>query len=326
MDVSVVVPFCNPGASIERCARALFGQTLREGVEFVFVDDGSSDGAAELIDRALEKRPDRRECTKVVRMDENAGALAARFRGLDCASGRYTAFCDADDEPEPGLYEAMLSKAVESGADIVVSPMTVVWPDGEARVDAVYPDVDSFFEAAFHTSYFNAFWNKLFRREILASRGFSMPTERIDMAEDLLVVSQALLRCRSIAFSRGPSYRYIMSDASACNKWNRRRVTDQVAVANALAEALPEKYRGCVMHLRHRIQSNVLRFGGVAASEYAALWPKERSFNSLSSDGRLHFGTSSAIWLSSFSPSAAMCFFRTFALLRDSVRRRKRDV
>lgn len=325
MDVSIVVPFFNAGPRIEKCARALFAQAANGGVQLVFVDDGSTDGSADAVAGALGDFPSLKDAAKFVRLDANGGVTAARLAGVAAADGEFVSFCDADDEPEPGFYDSMLAKARESGADVVVAPATVVWPDGETRVDDMYPDVDAFFRAAFHTTYFNALWNKLFRRETIAPDGMALPAGRMDVSEDLLIVSQALLRCRSIAFSRGPSYRYIMSDSSICGKWRPSYITDQIETARLLEGVLPERLQYCVRHLRHRIQSNALRFGGLDARSYAALWPEERSLGSLRSDRLLRKGTAAAIWLSGFAPSAAMPLFSAAAGLRDRLRGRRRD-
>ena len=47
--VSVIVPVYKTEAFIERCARALFSQTLKE-VEFIFVDDATPDKSIEIVE------------------------------------------------------------------------------------------------------------------------------------------------------------------------------------------------------------------------------------------------------------------------------------
>lgn len=322
---SVIVAFHDAGERMADCARALFGQTQREGLEFVFVDDGSTDGSAAAVEKVLGEFPWRKGQVRFERLAENSGVAAARLKGFAAATGEYVISCDSDDEPEPALYETMLAAAAENSADAVVSPATVVWPGGEARVDDVYDDAPSFFRGAFHTTYFNALWNKLFRRELFAG-GLALPAGRMDLSEDLLIVAQTLPRCRRIVFSRGASYRYRMSDSSVCGRWSRKSVEDQIETAGLLEGALPPEYRWCVRHLRHRIQSNVLTRGGLDAREYAGLWPDERSIASLASDRRLRAGTAAAIWLSGFAPAAAMAAFRAGARLRARIRGRIRDV
>ena len=56
--VSVVIPAHNPGRYIEPCIRSILRQTMRrERFEVIFVDDGSSDGTAERLNRLAGEQP-----------------------------------------------------------------------------------------------------------------------------------------------------------------------------------------------------------------------------------------------------------------------------
>ena len=54
--VSAVIPIYGVAAFIERCARNLFSQTLRE-VEFIFVDDATPDNSIALLERSSKNSP-----------------------------------------------------------------------------------------------------------------------------------------------------------------------------------------------------------------------------------------------------------------------------
>ena len=53
--VSVIVPFYNAGKHIERCAESLMRQTLKDGIEFVFVNDGSTDDSLDKLVSVVSK-------------------------------------------------------------------------------------------------------------------------------------------------------------------------------------------------------------------------------------------------------------------------------
>ena len=89
--VSVIVPVYNRVELLDAFYETLARQTLRN-LEFVLVDDGSTDGTGPALDR-LAARDDR---VKVLHQ-ENAGTGAARNAGIAAAAGRFVAFLDSDD-------------------------------------------------------------------------------------------------------------------------------------------------------------------------------------------------------------------------------------
>jgi glycosyltransferase involved in cell wall biosynthesis len=114
VDLSVVVPAHD--------ARAHLGATLaslrRNGssqIEFVVVDDASTDGTAEAVEAAVDHVPGLR----LVRSPVNVGLASARNLGLDHARGRYVAFLDADDWLAPGYLPALLDVARRHDVDLL---------------------------------------------------------------------------------------------------------------------------------------------------------------------------------------------------------------
>ena len=92
--VSVITPNKNGLPYIRDTAESVLGQSVTD-LEWIVVDDGSSDGSVEFV-AALAER-DRRVKLFVLRHDDEHGAGPARNKGLDEATGRYVAFVDADD-------------------------------------------------------------------------------------------------------------------------------------------------------------------------------------------------------------------------------------
>ena len=86
--VSVVIPAYNCERYLGRAIRSVLAQTYPR-IECIVVDDGSTDGTAEVIDRFG-------SAVRAIRQ-ENGGAAAARNAGIRTATGRYIAFLDADD-------------------------------------------------------------------------------------------------------------------------------------------------------------------------------------------------------------------------------------
>jgi glycosyltransferase involved in cell wall biosynthesis len=91
MKVSVVLPCYNAGEALGRCLTALRRQDLggAHTLEVVLVDDGSSDGTADLVARFAGE-------VVAVRKPRNEGRSAARNTGIDRATGDLVVMIDPD--------------------------------------------------------------------------------------------------------------------------------------------------------------------------------------------------------------------------------------
>ena len=114
IEVSVIIPVYNTEKNLEQCVRSVMGQTLST-IEIICVDDGSTDGSKAILERLAGE-----DARITVIAQENAGAGAARNRGMDRAKGRYLSFLDADDFFEPDMLEAALEKAKAQDAQVIV--------------------------------------------------------------------------------------------------------------------------------------------------------------------------------------------------------------
>ena len=81
----------------------------------ISVDDGSTDGSAEILDSLASK--DRR--LKVVRLGRNSGKGAAVREGLKRVTGDIVITQDADLEYNPRDYSALLAPILDGHADVV---------------------------------------------------------------------------------------------------------------------------------------------------------------------------------------------------------------
>ncbi len=105
-EFSVVIPAHNASRTLGECLDALARQTVApDRFEVIVVDDGSTDGTAELARRWFACHP----CpTGGVITQPRTGAAAARNRGVERARAPLILFTDADCAPAPDWIEAML--------------------------------------------------------------------------------------------------------------------------------------------------------------------------------------------------------------------------
>jgi len=112
-EISVIVPFYNSERYLERSLTSLRDQ-VGPSMEFICIDDGSTDGSA-LICRSFAESDDR---FRYVRID-HSGVSAARNEGLRTSSGRYVCFLDSDDELRRGSLCYLYKAAIENDCDTV---------------------------------------------------------------------------------------------------------------------------------------------------------------------------------------------------------------
>lgn len=90
--VSVTIPAYNCAPFIAETLESILAQTYAS-IELIVVDDGSTDGTAEVIKPYMDRI--------VYHRQRNAGLGAARNAGMKLARGEFVAWCDADDLSEP---------------------------------------------------------------------------------------------------------------------------------------------------------------------------------------------------------------------------------
>ncbi|MFW7415410.1 glycosyltransferase [Demequina sp. SO4-18] len=124
-DVSIVIPVHNDEEWIATALESCLQQSL-ERIEVICIDDASTDGTREVVER-FQARDGR---VRLIRMDSNVSALQCRRAGVEAAQSDYVLFLDGDDVLAPSAAERSLAKARSSHADLVGFGIDVVTPDG----------------------------------------------------------------------------------------------------------------------------------------------------------------------------------------------------
>lgn len=116
MKLSIVVPCFNEEPCIETFVRAV-DETKLSDLEFLFVNDGSTDGTLRILRKLAEK--DSR--VHYVSFSRNFGKEAALLAGLRKAQGDLIVTMDADLQDPPNLLPEMVQGIEEEGFDCVAT-------------------------------------------------------------------------------------------------------------------------------------------------------------------------------------------------------------
>ena len=117
MKLSIVVPVHNmvAGNKLRFCLDSLVNQTISD-YEIIAVDDASTDESFEVLKEYESKYPWK---FKAIQSYENRKQGGARNMGMEAATGTWIGFVDSDDWVAPDMYEKLVRKAEETGADVV---------------------------------------------------------------------------------------------------------------------------------------------------------------------------------------------------------------
>jgi glycosyltransferase involved in cell wall biosynthesis len=119
-ELSIIIPAYNEEKRLERtldCIRGYFARTPMKlrGMEIIVVDDGSTDGTANLVRRCMQAMPSVRLVSNLV----NRGKGYSVRRGMLEARGRVALFTDADLSAPIEESQKLLT-AIDAGNDVAI--------------------------------------------------------------------------------------------------------------------------------------------------------------------------------------------------------------
>lgn len=192
--LSILVAACNVAPYIDAAMRSVLSQA-DAGVELVVVDDASSDGTAERIDRMA--RADSR--VRVLHHPCNLGVAATRTELVHAARGEYLWFVDGDDMLVPGAIDRLRATLERHPVELVVCDFwtwealpwrrrrRVSYAGGAPAGDREALVAGSLQAGQFHV------WSKIARRELWMQAPFPARTR----FEDMSAVARLLVLARS---------------------------------------------------------------------------------------------------------------------------------
>lgn len=228
--VSVIIAVYNVADYIERCLHTLFRQTL-DNIEYVFVDDASTDASVEIIHKVLQQYPHRQRYVKVIRHNHNEGVAAARTTGILAATGEYMIHCDPDDYVELNMYEQMYQEAKKDDADIVMCDY-VIHSDADSRIINLRtePDPQRLLTNMYKPLRAKGYLVIVMARASLIVENDILPFRGGDYAEDLGCTVRILYYGKSLRHISKPFYHYVKRKDSITEKpkqlmgWEKRKI------------------------------------------------------------------------------------------------------
>lgn len=132
--IDVVIPVYNRAHCIAALIPELEKQTMKQ-FRAIFVDDGSTDGTCEVLEKCLENVSFSYEILR----KENGGAASARNAGIRAATAPWIGFVDSDDALLPEYLEYMYRAATEAGAPLSVCKFEITMQSADTGIPSAEP-------------------------------------------------------------------------------------------------------------------------------------------------------------------------------------------
>lgn len=223
IELSVIFPTYKVANYLDKCLETVTAWKAPY-IEFLFVNDGSPDNSAEVIESW--SRKDNR--VKLLNK-ENGGCASAREFGIAHANGRYIGLVDPDDFVDVTMFKKLLSRALMGTYDISYSGYKEFYEESQTskEIDDVLgvpyscgtSDVDEIDKLIAYRRI--AIWRGLYRAQFLKDNNIHFHTE-LKRFDDLPFKVETLARAKSVVSIEEYLYYYRMGrpgqDVSATNE------------------------------------------------------------------------------------------------------------
>lgn len=289
-NISIIVPIYNGSEYVRSCYDLLAQQSL-DGIEIIFVDDGSSD---DTLKKCIEI--EKFNSNFHVYHQENKGVSAARNLGVSMATGEYIGFVDVDDIYEKDMYESLFSCAKKNNLDIV--SMEKIGMQGDL---SIIDDQKQFLKLFLEKKIRIAVWNKIYKRSLFRNDTFP---NNVQIYEDFRAVYNVILKASRIGLLNVDKYHYIKREGSNSRAGQfEEKYLDAINMVNQVCEKTIELYPDLEESCELRKANTYLRISKIY---YLRKHPKEYK------DSIVEMKK----WLRKLSIGKAINYFETFDFIR----------
>lgn len=197
--VSVIIPVYNSMPYLTDTLQSLLNQDLAPGeLQIIAVDDGSTDGSGEELDRfaALDDR------VSVIHQPNSGWPGMPRNKGMDRATGRYLFFMDSDDTAPSDAMRTLADDADLHDADVVIPRMEGTGGRGVQGVFFKHPSGPITVSRAMET----LSPQKLFRRSFIEDNELRFPEGKVRLEDGMFVAKAYVLASRIDILTQKPLY------------------------------------------------------------------------------------------------------------------------
>ncbi|MFN5028846.1 MAG: glycosyltransferase [Burkholderiales bacterium] len=266
--LSIITPAYNASAFLPTLIASVEAASKETAVEWILVDDGSTDNTADIFRATLAKQP----AWQLVQQT-NGGVASARNLGLANARGKYVWFVDADDLVVPAAMAALLGAAATDvdllsfqagrfcvGRDVDMALATTATAKIYRLSKPCYPMLGTDWVSHLITQkdWKHYLWQYWYRRELLVQHAMQFRVGIIH--EDIAFVTQAALVASSVLYVDTLAYHYRENPHSLSHHVDEAKLLDRIESYFVVLEQLRALNAEVVMpaHTRAQLEGEVI--------------------------------------------------------------------
>ncbi len=235
--ISVIVPVYNVEKYIRENIESLTYESDKD-IEFIFIDDGSTDRSADIIKEYAEK--DSRIC---LLSKTNSGQASARNMGIRKAQGEYILFVDSDDCINKGVLGELYKIASEKKLDVLQFPFEKIDEEGN---EVPLTEDDKLFcnnpkdevlngkKWLIKNKVFSVVWIFLYRRQYIIDNELFFIEGHVH--EDGEYVPRSVINAKSIMFTDICVCKYRQRPGSTMTRKDEKKIIDTFFIMRKIEE------------------------------------------------------------------------------------------
>jgi glycosyltransferase involved in cell wall biosynthesis len=244
--LSVIIPVYNASHTLAECLQSLHKDLEDRRIEYIIINDGSTDNSVELIEKFKSYYPEQIQ----ILHQKNQGQGKARNHAIYHAQGIYLGFVDADDHIVPGMFTLMLNSILKNNTDMLICDFSKAFENGKQEI-VQFNSINTFlsFPKKQKHSIFssgNSAWNKIFKRSLIVQNNLWFPENMI--YEDLAMIPILISKCDTLSRIPKVLYVYHIHQNSTTHNSNKN-IDDHLQALNILYQELRGSFYNEVLFL-----------------------------------------------------------------------------
>ena len=243
--LTIIVPIHNEKPYLRRCLNSI---NPPSDVEVILIDDGSTDGSADIV-KEYEDLPRHGFRVRTVYHREPWGVALTRQHGVTMATGNFVTFLDADDEYHKNAIARML-KAIEpkDAPDVIQFNHLRVYGNMEPVLR--FDNRSGFYTIDKLPDKWQTVWSKVYRREFITENGIHF-RGGLQYGEDELFNLECLRACGQLYNSNEVTVvKHFDNPNSLCHTLNTTKLLGLTrALEDLIEEDSPKEFRAALRQI-----------------------------------------------------------------------------